>query len=208
MKLDLAKYPIFALAGGLAAAYLLIYTMPQAAEQFALNSKLYAGEFYRIITYQFVHMDKNHLLENFIGLGLVAGIATELKTTLKDFSAVYLLAGILAALPLFFFLNLTLLGASAAIFGAFGFTALEAGKFKIKPEHIIIAITGLVFAKTIYAAATCGTSCESFSFSLRQDSGHLLGLLFGIGAFYFIRKSAPHFNKNKRFVLRGSQWLE
>ncbi len=194
---------ILLLVIGLAAVFVYVFSIPNHVEKFALiPEKIASGEAWRFLTFQFTHLNQSHLLENIIGVLLAGGIATELKTKFEDFSAVYFLAGILAVIPLFYIINFTVLGASAAIYGVFGLVALEAKKFKIKKEHIFGLLIAAIFAQSAIYYFSCGAGCEQFIFSFKQAGLHFSGLVAGVVIFYSLDKIKAPIRRNKRTTLR------
>ena len=109
--------------------YISVFFIPQSVKKFALiPGKI--QEAWRFITYSFVHLNVKHLIENIIGLGLIAFIAFELKTAFSDFTSSYLSSGFLSVIPVWLILSFTALGASSAIFGGFGLISQETKKYK------------------------------------------------------------------------------
>jgi hypothetical protein len=128
-----------------------------------------------------------------IGLIIITAGVVELKTKFSDFSSIYLLAGFLAVLPLWFILQFTALGASVAIYSVFGLIALESKKYEIKPWHILLLMTGVIFAEPILA----GTSV-----AMTSSLSHFSGLLFGVFSFMFAKKAHETLDRKKIQCLR------
>ena len=128
MKSKILPYLIF--AGILLVIYVILFILPNQVENYALvPEKIQQGEVWRFGTYQFSHINLSHLLTNLMGLLIITAGIIELKTKFSDFSSIYLLAGFLAILPIWFILQFTALGASTAIYAAFGVIALESKKY-------------------------------------------------------------------------------
>lgn len=87
-------------------------------EYFATTPSVAAGEFYRLITADFVHIGILHIALNMYGLW-VLGRETERLVGRWRFLALYLLAGLGGTTAIYFFGSAGA-GASASIFGLFG----------------------------------------------------------------------------------------
>ena len=86
------------------------------------NPYVLDGDYYRLLTHQFLHGHLPHLLLNMVALFSV-GKALEPQTGSLRFLAVYLLCGLAAAIAsLWWSLFQVSVGASGAIFGLFGFS--------------------------------------------------------------------------------------
>ena len=195
------KIIIFAVV--LVVIYSSVFFIPQSIEKFALVPGK-VQEVWRFITYPFVHLNAKHLIENIIGLGLVAFIAFELKTAFSDFTSSYLSSSFLSVIPVWLILSFTALGASNAIFGGFGLISQETKKYNINGLIIILVLTLLIFAGSISSYFSYGSGSKEFLFAIKQSLAHFSGLLFGIGIFFFLSKLKPILTKRKRYVLRGA----
>ena len=89
-------------------------------------------------------MNWSHLIQNIVTLGLVSFIAIELGTKFKFFSANYLLAGLVAILPLWIISPFVALGASVAIFSSFGYVSPEAKQFRVKAWIVGLLMIGFI----------------------------------------------------------------
>lgn len=194
------KFVVFAFI--LAAVYISVFFIPERVEKLSLDPEK-SSEVWRFITYSFVHLNLKHLIENMIGLGLIAFIAVELKTAFADFSSTYLSSGFLSVIPVWLILSFTALGASNAIFGGFGLISQETRKYKMNQWLIITILIGLIFMKPITSYFSFGIESEEFMFALKQGIAHFSGLVFGITAFFALIKIKPILTKRKRYVLRG-----
>jgi len=187
-------WPYLLFAAVLSAIYIVVFILPLHVERFALvPSGIQEGEFWRFLTYPFDHLDSSHLLKNLIGLMIITIGIIELKTKFSDFSSVYILAGFLAVLPLWFLIQFTALGASVAVYSAFGLIALEAKKYEIKEWHILALIIGATFIE-----AVIGGTNSSFLSGL----SHFSGLVFGVFAFFFIKQVHSGLDKKRIKCLR------
>ena len=91
----------------------------------ALNSDLFNGEYWRIISSMFMHGGIAHLIMNIIVLGIV-GYLSENTFGKSRFTVIYFLSGIVAGLFTLFWHdgNIVAVGASGAIFGLIGANAM------------------------------------------------------------------------------------
>jgi len=186
--------PYLLFASVLSLVYVVLFIAPGHMTGLALiPSKVSSGELWHFLTYPFVHLDMSHLLKNLAGLALVTTGIVELKTKFSDFSSIYLLAGFLAVLPLWFIFQFTALGASAAIYSIFGLIALESKKYEIRPWHILLLTVVLISAEAFVSNASTSTM---------SALSHFSGLIFGIFAFNFALKAHKVFEKKKGFCLR------
>jgi rhomboid protease GluP len=112
------------------------------------------GEYWRLITYLFLHRDEVHLFVNVVGLYWFGRIAQNIFGTAR-FVAIFFLTGLLSGLShtLLDFNELSI-GASGAVMGVFG--AAGAGIFRMKkylPRSIwqteLTWLAGLALASTI-----------------------------------------------------------
>lgn len=182
--------------------YIITFFIPGRIDRFALDPEKIT-EFWRFLTYPFVHLNTRHLIENIGGLALITFIALELKTAFGDFSSTYLSSGFLSAIPAWLILPFTALGASNAVFGGFGLISQELKKFKIKKEIVVAILTLIIFMKTIILLFSSGVASKEFIFTFKQSIAHFSGLLFGIGFFFLLAKIKPILTKRKRYILRG-----
>lgn len=198
MKMN--KIIIFSIV--LAVIYIGVFFVPNRVEKFALvPGKIF--EVWRFVTYSFTHLNARHLIENMMGLGIVAFIARELKTAFSDFSSAHLSTGLLSALPVWLILQFTALGASNAILGCFGLITQEVKKFNIKRWYIIALLLVVIFLKSITSYFSYGSASEQFAFAFKQSISHFSGFVAGIGVFFLLARIKPILTKKKRHVLRG-----
>ena len=177
---------------GLVVVYVLVFMIPDSADKLALiPEKVKVGEIWRMLTYQFTHLNEVHLIENMVGVVLAALLALELSVSTKKFALTYFTGGSIAILPLWFASPFIALGASAAIFAIFGFLSLAIKKINITPWWIV------VFFIIITSA--------SMAFNVKQGLAHLSGFVYGI-MFFMLLKSIHAINSRKKiYCLRGLQ---
>lgn len=149
---------------------------------FALTPQLFReGFFWQPITYMFMHENFTHILFNMLGLFLF-GIQLEKRMGSWEFLLYYMLTGTLTGIVwIFFTSNITVLGASGAIFAvllAFAtfFPDSRILLFYVLPMRAPIAV--LVFAGASLIMQITG------SFNGIAHLAHLAGLVFGF--LYFL----------------------
>ncbi len=193
--MDKVDKAVLVFAAALIAIYIFVFNTPGEIDKFALiPEKLASGEFWRLLTFQFAHLNSSHLMENIMGAGIAAGIATELKMRVQKFSWVYLLAGLLAVIPIYFVSPFVALGASGAIYGAFGAVAMDAKKFGLDSKILL----GLL-AATIVAQILIIKNIPN----MQQGAAHFSGLVVGVVLFATYDRFMANFTKKRRRVLRG-----
>ena len=142
-------------------------------------AKFFSGEVWRIFTYQFVHYNYGHLLENLVALLMSVLLAIELQSNFRIYSATYIFSGVLAILPMWIISPFMALGSSTAIYGSFGFLSRASAKFKIKPYVLMMTVTLLTAGSAAYAAYAGHAGKAALA---QQFFAHISGLLFG---YYF-----------------------
>lgn len=186
----------------LAIIYTIVFIIPNHVQLLALiPEKIYAGEIWRFLTFQFTHLSELHLFENLAGLLLVGFLATELKMKFGDFSFVYFFSGTLSIVPLFLIINFIALGASGAIYGAMGLILIGAAQF-VKMRYTLPALAVIIFAQSILSLS-CGLGCGQFLSDLRQAASHFSGFVFGLTLFSLLNKTEVLLGRKKKYVLRG-----
>ena len=187
-------------AGILIIAYVAVFLIPDHVNKFALIAeKVYSGELWRFLTYPFTHLNLSHLVQNIIGLAIVTMLVLELKIPFSDFSITYFITGFFAALPLWMIINFVALGASAAIFGAFGFASMKFKEFNIKPIYVILALTAAIFSSFFLNLSVPNSQ------NLLQALAHFSGLAAGIGLFFLMSDAKLIINAKKRYCLRSAE---
>ena len=206
MKIKIKPSKILYMVVALVAIYILVYQIPNHIDKLALiPEKFNSGEYWRILTFHFSHLNLQHLLTNLGGALFVGFLATEVKAKFDDFTIVYFLAGIVALLPFLSTMNFTALGASASIYGAFGIVALKSEKWNIRKEYIYALLIIAIFMESLIYYFNCGASCEQFLFSSKQGILHFAGLASGSVIFLSLSKFRKISDKRKRYALRGGK---
>lgn len=191
---------ILVLAALMIIVYISIHFVPNRVEKYALDPKNFA-EAWRFATYPFVHLNTRHLIENIVGLSIAAFIAFELKTAFSDFTSTYFSSGFLSVIPIVIIMVFTALGASNAIFGAYGLISQEVKKYDINPFLVIVVLTGLIFATSTTSYLSYGIGKE-FMFAFKQGLAHFSAFLYGIGFYFLLSWLKPIITQRKRFALR------
>jgi len=178
--------------------YVVVFIIPESSTSFSLDPSRIHQEGWRFLTYQFAHLNLDHLSKNLIAFSLVAWLAIELKASFADFSSTYLLSGFLAVIPLWLALQFTALGASVAIYGAFGLICFEASKLDKKLFFLAVGIIGIILVESLFLFASGQTKVFVFT----QASSHFSGLVFGGMFFFCLGKTKSLISKKKNFCLR------
>lgn len=195
---DKVKYAFVAALLG-SVYWFFFFGIDDAVTKFSLMyDKVLLGEYWRLFSYQFAHIDTSHLYENMISLALIIILAIELKINANDMTSVYLLTGLLAVLPLWIFTHSTLLGASAAIYGGFAMMSLNLRKFAISPLFAIFVIILFSMIKPINLFFFGGDGLEH---AFMQAVLHLCGFFFGLVAYQIFVKAKFVATKRKRECL-------
>jgi membrane associated rhomboid family serine protease len=186
--------PYFLFAAFLSAVYVLVFILPNHIQGYALiPEKISQGEFWRFLTYPFDHIDMSHLIKNLMGLMIITAGIISLKTRFSDFSSIYLIAGFLAVLPLWFILQFTALGASVAIYSVFGIIALESKKYEMKEWHILALVSAGIIIEAVFSGQNT---------AVLSSLSHFSGVLFGVFAFFFIKQVHSALDSKKIKCLR------
>ncbi|WP_316824322.1 rhomboid family intramembrane serine protease [Pedobacter miscanthi] len=145
---------------------------------FGVNQRnlVLGGEYWRLITYQFIHGSKSHLFFNMYAL-VYLGLMIENKLGWKKYLFIYLVSGICGGLvSLIFHQEGMMMGASGAIMGLYGaFIALLITKsFEQKATRALLVSTLIVsllvlingaFGKRVDNAAHIGGFISGFIFA-------------------------------------------
>ena len=193
--MDKVNKAVLIFTAALIAIYIFVFNTPQEIDKFALiPAKLASGEFWRLLTFQFAHLNSTHLLENIVGAGLAAGIATELKMRAQKFSWVYLLAGMFAVIPIYVVAPFVALGASGAVYGAFGAVSMDAKKFGMDSRILLGLLAATIIAQVMLVNNIA---------NIQQGAAHFTGLVIGVVLFLSYDQVMAKLTKKRRRVLRG-----
>jgi len=155
-----------------------IEALKRISLNFGVNQRnlVLGGEYWRLITYQFIHGSKSHLFFNMYAL-VYLGLMIENKLGWKKYLFIYLVSGICGGLvSLIFHQEGVMMGASGAIMGLYGaFIALLITKsFERKATRALLMSTLIVsllvlingaFGKRVDNAAHIGGFVSGFIFT-------------------------------------------
>ncbi len=170
---------------------LYTFTLPiDARNQFftdwaKINGPIRNGEYYRLFTSMFLHLNLMHLLFNGYALYIIGRDVESLFGSVR-FALIYFLGGLSGSLASFVFVSAPSLGASGAIFAIFGAEMVyfyqhrelhgAAGRRHLQQLFFIMLLNlGLGFFST--------TGATSFRI---DNAGHIGGLVGGIVLAWFI----------------------
>ncbi len=138
-------------------------------------SIFYNHEYYRIITYMFLHSNINHIANNMLIL-LILGEVLERVIGKVRFSAIYLIAGIVAGISsasynMIYKYNVISVGASGAIFGVIGAMAYIVLVNKGRVDNISKSQMMLFIGMSLYSG---------FTSQGVDNIAHVSGLIAGV----------------------------
>ncbi len=146
------------------------------------DKEVWNGDYWRLITYQFLHAGIIHLVNNLVLITLFGALIESVMNTWK-YVGMYLFTGVVAGIgSLYLNENTVAVGASGALFGIFGWFVTTSVVFKNKletsaylPLIIIMAAVNLLFG---------------FIMPNVDNAGHIFGFIGGIIAgVLFVPKS-------------------
>ena len=159
------------------------------SSSFTFNLNLFLREPWRILTFQFFHVDIFHLLENVVGLMFIAFIAIELDVDFKSFLSVYLLSVFVVFLPIILVFPLaTVAGNSTGIYGVLAFCIIKARKL-ISAKITIPLLTALIFSFSILNFILCGMCFLTY---FKGEFFHFYGFLTGIALSFMPAPKPKH----------------
>lgn len=180
----------------LALLYIGVLFVPDHIERYALiYQQVSEGEYLRFLSFQFSHLDVGHLMQNLLGLGIICMLLRELHLEPEDVFSVYLLTGIFAVLPLWFFTHSTLLGASSAVYGGFGIALLGSLKLKAKTSIFFLGMTLPMIIQLI----------EQGMQAWLQIAFHLSGFIGGVLLYLIWTYGKAHLYTHQRKILEQAQ---
>src|SRR3989338_2460124 len=113
--------------GIIAAASLLLILLPASTIVYAFQGTAFlSGEWWRILSFPFVHIDFGHFAQNMTALLFSAALAFELAMGISAYSIIFAGANVvLAALAIVFFPETYLAGTSFGIYAVIGGLGLQ-----------------------------------------------------------------------------------
>ncbi len=182
---------VFIISAMMAFISLAAFFIPNSLSLYAFSGRLFfQGEAWRIITFPFVHVNFEHLIENVLTLMLTSLLAFEFELKGTQFLAVFMISIAAIALADSFLMPSTLIaGLSLGVYSILGFLSMKGSNFI--PWYVIVPLLGLSpFLRYIVAPLD--------NAGITQSLFHFSGFWMGIGVFYLFRISS----KRKR-VLQG-----
>ena len=183
---------------------------------------LVQGEFWRLLTANFLHSGILHIWFNTIGLKFI-GLGIERLLGRKLFLFIYIVSGLYAMLASVFFNISMSVGASGAIFGLVGVGVVFESLYKISDETFLhqtntwkesfslwlkkrpflsLALLNMLLAFAI------NTLAVFFSFNIRLDNAaHIGGMFAGGLIFYGVTLLLPKRKSIKKILKAGSVFI-
>lgn len=167
-----------------------------------VNSAIAAGEYYRLLSPMFLHASASHLMVNSFSLHST-GPSVESWFGKRRFLSLYVLSGLAGNLLSYFFCPTPAVGASGAIFGLVGASAVILGRHhKLLGPRSRRGLQSLVYIVLLNfgMGLTPGSRIDNF--------GHLGGFLGGISFSYLAGpRLVAKRSKSGKFVLRDEPIL-
>ncbi len=164
------------------ATIILVFTLvPDSVGIMAFSGLLFLkGEVWRLLTFTFAHANAAHLVENIASLVVASLLAYEAGLGVNEYlTAIGIAIVMVAAIDLFFFPSLVVVGASAAVFAIYGAFAMK-GSYFVNRSWMIPLLGVTALAKYGTALAT-GSVTEGLAF---QTLLHFTGFAAGICAMF------------------------
>ncbi len=162
----------------------ILFLIPNSLQKFAFSGQyLFNGEFWRLVTFNFTHINFIHLIENIIALVVAALLAYELDLRGNYFIIAFLLSAVTIALAeAMFFPLIIIAGASLGIYAILGSVSVKGSNF-FPRSALIIMFVASIFLGYVINLITC-TDCVNKNIFI-QSIFHFFGLLAGMLTFYF-----------------------
>ncbi len=151
------------------------------------------GQYYRLLTSVFLHVEWWHIIGNMIGLWVIGG-PLEAALGRSRYLAVYLLSG-LGGSALVYLLtapNTPTLGASGAVFGLLGATAVLARRLRYEMRPVIVMVVLMLFLTFVPLGGSLNVSWQA----------HVGGLV--TGALVSLGMLQPTAGRNRTLVQVGT----
>lgn len=175
----------------------VFFAFPQAIDTLAFSGEtFFAGEFWRLTTFPFTHVNLSHLLENVFALIIITVLGYQMGLNGKQFLTCFIGASLIIAIteaPLF--PALLIAGASVGVLSISGFLSLRGRKYI--PTAILIPLFILpIVLQFIFNIFKEGTSFFLTIGLLLHLAGFAVGVLF-----FFARRL---FRKDKAILQNTS----
>jgi len=190
MKINTVFISAFCIA---LASVLIFILVPNSIYFLAFSgNSFFSGEFWRLVTFSFTHVNVSHLIENGIALFLVSFLGYEFGLKGRQFLIFFFSVSFIVALTdAFLYPWAIIAGASLGIYGVLGALSLHGSPFISR--FYLVPLLGLsVFIKALLGFFSCSTCVPDLS----QTVFHFSGFLAGIFLFY-----APRIFKKKKYIL-------
>lgn len=175
----------FVAPGVISVLSLVLFVIPGSLMLFSFSGTSFLnGEFWRIFTFPFVHINILHLIENLASLAVTVLLAYLVELNWKEFTISFLGSCLLLAFTeVVLFPTFVIAGASLGIFAVIGNISAKGSDFL--PRYIFIPIVlSSIFAKYLFKAIIEG---EIFTGTLlNQTILHFFGFASGILLFYIV----------------------
>lgn len=153
-----------------------------------VNPAIRDGEYYRLFTSMFLHLNLTHILFNGYALYVLGRDVESLFGTAR-FAVIYFLGGLSGSLASFVFTDAPSVGASGAIFAIFGAEMVYFYQHRaLHGERGRQHLNQLVILMVINLALGFFSSATTFRI---DNAGHIGGLVGGLVLTWFI---GPHYN--------------
>ena len=153
-----------------------------------VNPAIRDGEYYRLFTSMFLHLNLTHILFNGYALYVLGRDVESLFGTAR-FAVIYFLGGLSGSLASFIFTDAPSVGASGAIFAIFGAEMVYFYQHRaLHGERGRQHLNQLVILMVINLALGFFSSATTFRI---DNAGHIGGLVGGLVLTWFI---GPHYN--------------
>jgi len=131
-----------------------------------------------LFLFQFMHFSLTHLMENVVGLALVAAIAMELDMKFENFLKAYFVGVFIAVPVLLFFPGAIIAGNSTGIYSVLAATLVKAKNFV--PQKITLPLFSVfIFSLSIANFFMCGSCISNL---LKTDIMHFSGFASGVAS--------------------------
>ncbi|MEU9250693.1 rhomboid family intramembrane serine protease [Streptomyces sp. NPDC048270] len=151
------------------------------------------GQYHRLLTSVFLHVEWWHIIGNMIGLWVIGG-PLEAALGRARYLAVYLLSG-LGGSALVYLLtapNTPTLGASGAVFGLLGATVVLARRLRYEMRPVIVMVVLMLFLTFVPLGGSLNVSWQA------HVGGLVTGALVGLGMLQ------PNAGKHRTLVQAGT----
>ena len=197
MKPSLNNIIVYALMFSLA-SLISFFFIPNSQWLMAFSGNLFYKnmEFWRIISFPFIHVDLTHLLQNIVAIGVITFLAYEINLKAAIYIGSFFTASIIIALITGVALPaLIIAGLSMGIYSIIGTISIEGSNFV--PKKILIPL----FAMAALIEPALHISDITV---LKSSLFHIFGYIFGIAFIIAAKKVVP---KRRVLTLKKAESL-